>query len=95
MAQQIAEWIVLKCECGGDRFTALVQLKYKTDGGTTASPAGHVCISCQAVVDNAYMIRLIERQEKIAQIKRLQAEVAEEVPEDRGPAKAVKEPAGR
>lgn len=73
----ISEWTVLKCECGGDRFAPLVQLKYKPDGGTTTSPAGHQCIACHAVVDNAYMIRLVDIQKKREEIRRLQAEVGE------------------
>jgi hypothetical protein len=76
----IAEWVTLKCECGGDRFAPIVKLKFKAGGGTTTEPAGHQCTECRAIVDNAYMIRLVERQDKQRQLRELQEELSEAAP---------------
>lgn len=73
----IAEWTILKCDCGGNLFEPLVRLKYRdSNSGTTTEPAGHKCAACGAVVDNAYMIRLIEINKKRAEVARLQSEIA-------------------
>ncbi|HYE93732.1 MAG TPA: hypothetical protein VEA38_22055 [Terriglobales bacterium] len=90
----IAEWTKLKCDCGGDLFMPLVRLKYRDSGsGTSSEPAGHKCAACGAVVDNAYMIRLIEIQKKRAEIARLSAEVESAAPAkpaaDKKPAEAA------
>lgn len=72
----IVEWQTLRCDCKNDLFLPLVKLQYKTGGGTTTVPAGHKCASCNAVVDNSYMIRLIENQKKRDEAARLLAEAA-------------------
>lgn len=73
----IAQWETLRCDCKSDLFTPIVRLKYKSDGGgTTTEPAGHKCAACGAVVDNAYMIRLIEIDKKRKEAARLTAEIA-------------------
>lgn len=89
---RINEFVNLKCACGGDLFAPIVHLKYKTDGGTIPTPAGHWCVACQAVVDNAYMTRLVDRQRKQQEIRRLQAEI-EPVPEPPQPTTAKAGPA--
>jgi hypothetical protein len=71
----IATFTVLKCACGGDLFTPIIKLKYKNEGGTIPEPAGHWCVACHAVVDNKYMISLVDRQKKQEEIRRLQAEI--------------------
>lgn len=86
---RITEFTTLKCACGGDLFTPLVRLKYKTEGGTITEPAGHHCIACNAVVDNRYMTQLVERQRKQEEIRRLQAEIGP-APEPPAPKVAVK-----
>lgn len=73
-----APWITLKCECGGEAFVKLVRLRYKPDGGTTEEAAGHYCVACEATVDNAYMIRLVQTSLKRLEVQRLQQELAEE-----------------
>jgi hypothetical protein len=73
----ISEFQVLKCDCGGTLFEPLVRLKYRSEGGTITEPAGHKCSACQQVVDNSYMIRLINNQTKLAEAARLVAEVQE------------------
>ena len=91
----IAEWTVLKCDCGSDLFLTQVRLKYKGDGGgTTTEPAGHKCAACGAHVDNAYMIRLIDIQNKRDAAKRLLAEVRD-AEATMPPPKVVVTPAAR
>lgn len=77
MTGLVLDWTVLKCDCKGDLFLPLVRLKYRDGGGTTTEPAGHKCGACGAVVDNAYMIKLIEIQRKRDSRARLDAEIAE------------------
>ena len=72
---RIAEFVYLKCACGGDLFVGLLKLKHKPEGGTITEPAGHWCVACHAVVDNRYMAQLIDRQRKQEEIRRLQAEI--------------------
>ena len=72
---RIAEFVRLKCACGGDLFVPLVRLKYKAEGGTISEPAGNWCIACHAIVDNRYMTQLVDRQRKQEEIRRLQAEI--------------------
>lgn len=71
----IKEWVVLKCDCGGDKFVPLVHLRFRTGGGTNAEPAGHQCIACMGVVDNARMIKLIELTALRRQLKETEAEI--------------------
>jgi hypothetical protein len=95
MLDVIAEWTALKCDCGSNLFLPVVQLKYKGDnGGTTTSPAGHKCAACGAIVDNAYMVKLIDIQKKRAEGQRLLAE-ARDAEATMAPPKAVVTPAGR
>ena len=75
---RVNEFTPLKCECGGNLFVALIKLKHKSEGGTITEAAGHWCVACHAVVDNRYMIQLIERDRKRQEIARLQAEVGDE-----------------
>jgi len=73
----LGEWQYLRCECGGEIFQPVVKLKYKSEGGTISEPFGHTCVACHAVVDNAYMVRLVEMSKKRAERDRLNAELAE------------------
>lgn len=84
MSQSIAQTVVLKCDCGGDLFAPVVRLRGRMAGGTVAEPAGHMCAACHILVDNAYMLKLMERQEKIREVQRLTDELA-----------ATADPAGR
>lgn len=72
----ISDWTTLKCDCKGELFIPMVKLKWKADGGTTTEPAGHRCAACNAHVDNAYMIKLIDMQKKREEVTRLQASLA-------------------
>ena len=91
---KIAEWTFLHCECGGDLFLPLLKLKYKPGGGTVIEQAGHQCVACQAIVDNRYMTRLIEMNDKRRQLRELQQELGEtEAAPEPGAAKP-KEPVG-
>jgi len=73
--QRIAEFSALKCACGGDRFVTVQQLEYRSGSGTVPKQAGYWCIACQVLVDPRYMANLAERNRKLDEIKRLQAEV--------------------
>ena len=90
----IREWSNLKCQCNGELFEPIVRLKFKTGGGTTSEPAGYRCVSCTAVVDQQYMIRLIE----INSLKKQQAEIQAELDAKKaesGPAPKLEETAKR
>lgn len=91
----ISEWTVLRCDCKGDLFEPIVRLKYKKEGGTTSEPAGHKCVACGAVVDNAYMIFLIENQKKRDEAGRLLAEAAVAEAQTKKPERPQAAPAGR
>lgn len=84
----IAEWLYMKCDCGGDLFAPLVKLKYKQDGGTITEPAGYHCVACHGVADTARLAHLIDLDRKRREIKRLQAELGEE-PSRAEPVKAA------
>jgi hypothetical protein len=91
----INEFVTLKCDCKGELFSPVVKLRHKAEGGTISEPAGHRCVACGAVVDNAYMIRLIDIQRKRSEADRLVAEAT--ALEKSVPPKTAKEvaPAGR
>lgn len=75
MAETIKDWVVLKCDCGGDLFMPLVKLRFRDGSGTSSEAAGHQCIACHGLVDNARMVKLIEISRLQRQLKETQAEL--------------------
>jgi hypothetical protein len=77
----IPTWQVLACvQCAGTTFLQLVRLKAKPGGGTTIEGAGVICQQCQAPADVGQMQFHAYRQQRLDELRALEAEMAASPP---------------
>ena len=80
-------WQRLTCSCGTDRFATMFNLRWRAGSGLSQEPAGYFCLECHAAVDSAALIAKAQRENKLRELRDLEAEMQTEIPATKTEAK--------
>ena len=78
---EMQSWQTLHCVgCPSAQFVALVELRIKPGGGSTANQAGWQCASCGAKADIPAMQRALTLAQRRRELEALEAELERDDP---------------
>ena len=68
-------WSRLQCDCGGEKFVALVHLKAHPSEGSATEFGGYQCVKCGEIVSLGRLGDAHRLRQKKEELKAMQAEI--------------------